>query len=74
MTADRLGFAVSLARKAGALAQSMRDQAEGLDYTIKAPEDYATNADYAGEALIRQRIAESYPEDGVLDEEEVLEI
>ncbi|MEY8882182.1 inositol monophosphatase [Donghicola sp. XS_ASV15] len=73
MTADRLGFAVSLARKAGALAQSMRDQAGGLDYTIKAPEDYATDADYAVEALIRQRIAETYPEDGVLGEEDGLQ-
>lgn len=73
MTTDRLGFAVSLARKAGALAQSMRNQAGGLDYTIKAPEDYATDADYAVEALIRQRIAETYPEDGVLGEEEGLQ-
>ncbi len=72
MNADRLGFAVALARKAGQLAQEMRDQAGGLDYTLKAPEDYATNADYAVETLIRERIAQTYPDDGVLGEEEGL--
>ena len=72
MTADRLGFAVSLARKAGALAQQLRAEGGGLDYTAKGPQDYATNADYQVETLIRERIAQAYPDDGVLGEEEGL--
>ncbi len=73
MIPSRLGFATALARKAGLLAQEMRGQAQGLAVTSKAPMDFVTNADLAVEALIRERIAQAYPEDAVLGEENGLE-
>lgn len=73
MTPSRLGFATALARKAGLLAQEMRGQAQGLAVTSKAPMDFVTDADLAVEALIRECIAQVYPEDAVLGEENGLE-
>jgi histidinol phosphatase-like enzyme (inositol monophosphatase family) len=63
-----LNFAVELARAAGDIT---------LNYFRKRPEtttktdgSYVTIADREAEAYIRQRIAERYPDDGIVGEEE----
>ncbi len=66
---DRLFFAVSLAREAGALAQTMRASQEGLTIDAKGPQDFVTAADLAVENLIRQRIAKEFPNDAIIGEE-----
>jgi myo-inositol-1(or 4)-monophosphatase len=66
---DRLTFAVSLAREAGALAHTMRASQEGLTIDAKGPQDFVTAADLAVETLIRERIAEQFPNDAIIGEE-----
>ena len=65
--AARHDFAVELAREAGALAATLRRSLGALE--TKRPMDYATHADHAVEALIRQRIGDSFG-DPVIGEEE----
>ena len=66
---DRLTLAVSLAREAGALAHTMRASQEGLTIDAKGPQDFVTAADLAVETLIRERIAQQFPNDAILGEE-----
>src|SRR5471032_2110427 len=56
--AARHAFAIELAREAGALAARLRRSLGVLE--AKRPMDYATKADHAVEALIRQRIADRF--------------
>src|SRR5215510_1528636 len=65
---NELNFAVELARAAGDIT---------LNYFRKRPEtttktdgSYVTIADREAEAYIRRRIAERYPDDGIIGEEE----
>lgn len=69
-TADRRGFAVALAREAGALAVRMRNDQNAGFAQQKSHQDFVTAADLAVEALIRQRIADRFPGDSILGEEQ----
>jgi myo-inositol-1(or 4)-monophosphatase len=60
-------FAIDLAREAGALAVTLRRSLGFLE--AKDPMDYATKADHAVEALIRQRIGDRFG-DPVIGEED----
>ena len=67
-TADLLAFALSLADAADAIA--MRDYR--TEHAIERKDDgtFVTPADRETEALLRERIAEAYPDHAVLGEEE----
>jgi len=65
--AARHEFAIELAREAGVLAATLRRSLGALE--AKRPMDYATQADHAVEALIRQRIGERFG-DPVIGEED----
>lgn len=67
---ERLIFATKLAEDAGQLALRMRDDCPDGFVKNKAHQDFVTAADLAVEKLIRARIAEAYPLDTVLGEEE----
>lgn len=67
-TSDRLTLAAAIAQEAGALAQQMRRDPD-LTVDVKGHQDFVTAADRAVEDLVRARIAEAFPEDGVLGEE-----
>ncbi len=64
---ERHGFAIELAREAGALASDYRRRLGALE--AKQPMDYATEADHAVEALIRHRIGARFG-DAVIGEED----
>jgi myo-inositol-1(or 4)-monophosphatase len=66
---ERLKFGVALIRDAGALALDYFNARERLSVQSKGPQDLASEADLKTEILIRQRIAEAYPEDAFLGEE-----
>ncbi|NOD88011.1 MULTISPECIES: inositol monophosphatase family protein [unclassified Ruegeria] len=67
---NRLAFAKSLAQDAAALAVRLRDERGAEFIAEKGPQDFVTFADRAVEDLIRQRIAESWPDDAILGEED----
>ncbi|MCL6284995.1 inositol monophosphatase [Ruegeria sp. 2012CJ41-6] len=69
MSASRLEFAETIARKAGQLAVDLRQHPDGLVIDTKGPQDFVTAADLAVETLIRAAIAAKYPDDAVLGEE-----
>ncbi len=59
----------TLARNAGKAArQAFETQPRG-DYQLKGPQDYQTEADLAVETLIREAIADAFPDDAILGEE-----
>jgi histidinol phosphatase-like enzyme (inositol monophosphatase family) len=64
-----LDFAVDLARVAGSSTLQWC-QASDLTVDAKADGTPVTAADRAAERLVRERLAEAYPDDGVLGEEE----
>src|SRR3954451_10024889 len=66
---ERLAFAKSLAREAGALA--LRYFHRDLDFTAvaKGPQDWVSAADHEVERLIRTRLASAFPADSMLGEE-----
>jgi len=66
---ERLAFAKSLARDAGALA--LRYFHRDLDFTAvaKGPQDWVSAADHEVEALIRARLATAFPGDSMVGEE-----
>ncbi|MDX0887255.1 inositol monophosphatase [Sinorhizobium medicae] len=66
----RLALAETIAREAGAVALEYFTRRETLIIETKRdPQDLVSIADREVETLIRDRIAEAYPEDGVLGEE-----
>lgn len=66
--AGRFDLARRVAREAGALLDAFgRDR---LDVSAKGAQDFVTAADRAVEALIRTRVAGTFPGDAVLGEEE----
>jgi myo-inositol-1(or 4)-monophosphatase len=69
MSAELLLLAESIAREAGAL---LREAFRGPELRVSAkstPTDLVSEADHAAEHLIRERIAATRPDDGVLGEE-----
>jgi len=67
--AERLSFAVAIAREAGHSTLE-RFQDAALEIVQKGDGTPVTEADRAAERLLRERIMERYPDDGVLGEEE----
>ncbi|PSJ64186.1 inositol monophosphatase family protein [Pseudaminobacter soli (ex Li et al. 2025)] len=66
--ARRFAFALSMAREAGRLAMRYF-RSRDLSISQKGLRDLVTAADHAVDALIRTKIAENFPEDGILTEE-----
>jgi histidinol-phosphatase len=65
---NELFFAIEMAKSAGSIA--MAHLRQGVSETIKADGTPVTVADKECEMLIRKRIKEMYPGDGILGEEE----
>lgn len=63
-------LAERLAREAGALVLDGRPRHVDVQSTKSSPIDVVTAMDLASEALLRRRIAEERPDDGILGEEE----
>jgi myo-inositol-1(or 4)-monophosphatase len=66
--AELAGLACSVAREAGELLMSGRDQV-GVVQTKSSPTDVVTEMDRAAEELIRDRLQAARPEDAILGEE-----
>jgi histidinol phosphatase-like enzyme (inositol monophosphatase family) len=66
--AAKLNFAVAIAREAGQLTLDYFQQTT-LQVDRKADRSPVTAADRAAEQLLRKRIAEQYPDDGIVGEE-----
>ncbi|NVK35339.1 MAG: inositol monophosphatase [Rhodobacteraceae bacterium] len=69
MTADRLEFAVNLARRAGQLGMDYFRRLDSLTVTQKGHQDLVSEADRDIETLVRKEIAKIYPDDGIVGEE-----
>jgi Archaeal fructose-1,6-bisphosphatase and related enzymes of inositol monophosphatase family len=67
---DRLDFAISLSRTAGARALEAFRSIESLTVESKGHQDLVSNADRETEAFVRAEIARTYPDDGIVGEEE----
>lgn len=65
---NELNFAVELARSAGEI--TLKYFRKRPETATKADGSYVTIADREAEAYIRRRIAERYPDDGIVGEEE----
>ncbi len=65
---DRLDLAINAARKAGALILDYY-QSSGLKVDLKSDNSPVTTADRGAERLLRDAIAEDFPDDGVMGEE-----
>ncbi|MHC4956074.1 MAG: inositol monophosphatase family protein [Planctomycetota bacterium] len=68
MHADDRAFAIELSRAAGALTLEYFGR-DDLAIELKENQTPVTEADRAAEKLLRRRIAERYPDDGILGEE-----
>lgn len=66
---QRLSAASAIAREAGQLARRHFAEVEGLDVSMKGPQDYLTEADGAVERLIAGRLGVLFPSDALLCEE-----
>ena len=62
-----VGVAEAIAREAGALLRGFYERGVAMEY--KGDVDLVTEADRASEALIKQRLAEAFPEHGIYGEE-----
>ena len=60
----------SIVRAAGAVMRQAFMAPERAAYTMKGQQDYLTQTDAAVERLVRGQIAQRFPDDGVLGEEE----
>jgi myo-inositol-1(or 4)-monophosphatase len=56
--------------EAGRLALDWFNRRDTLQFALKGPQDYASEADAAVERLLARRLAEAFPEDRFLGEEE----
>lgn len=68
--AQRLAAAEAVAREAGARARALFRAFDRSSIEHKGPQDVVSAADREVEGLIRRRLAELFPEDGVLGEEQ----
>ncbi len=66
---ELMGVAERVAREAGALVSDGRPDRVTVAATKSSPQDVVTAMDYASEELLRRRLAELRPGDGVLGEE-----
>jgi len=73
MISERLAFAESLAIRAGELGLEYFRKLDTLTITQKGHQDLVSEADRNVETLIRQELAKSYPDDGILGEEHGME-
>lgn len=69
MASDLLSIARTIALEAGALAARRRDEGVTVAASKSTPVDIVTEADRETERLIRARIADARPDDGILGEE-----
>ena len=67
--AELVAVAERVAREAGALVGDGRPDRVTVAATKSSPQDVVTAMDYASEELLRRRLAELRPDDGVLGEE-----
>jgi len=65
----RLATATAVIREAGDLAAGYFARRAPLTRETKGPQDFVSIADREVEALIRTRLAEAFPDDGLLREE-----
>ena len=66
---QRLELARTLARDAGELALSFFRSVGDLQIKQKGTQDLVSNADIEVELFIRKRLAEAFPDDGIVGEE-----
>jgi myo-inositol-1(or 4)-monophosphatase len=66
---ERFAFAQVLIREAGALAAGYFADIDALDVKSKGPQDVVSQADVNTELLIRDRLAERFPQDAFFGEE-----
>ncbi len=69
MSADRLDAAKAIAREAGTMALDFFKDLSALDIKSKGAQDMVSNADLEVETFVRARLAEAFPEDGIVGEE-----
>jgi len=69
MLARMQGVAEAVAQAAGRLALSHLRDSKPLEIETKGPQDFVTAVDKAVERLIRQRLAETFPDHAILGEE-----
>lgn len=65
----RKAFAISAAEEAGALALTYFNNRDALVVDQKGAQDWVSEADRNVELFVRKKIAESFPEDGIIGEE-----
>jgi myo-inositol-1(or 4)-monophosphatase len=66
---ERFEFGSTLIEEAGALAMGFFERLDSLTVTHKGVQDVASEADLETELLIRERLAQRFPEDAFLGEE-----
>ncbi|NBN64073.1 inositol monophosphatase [Microvirga tunisiensis] len=69
MIQDRLAFALDLAERAGALGLDYFRRLETLTVTAKGHQDLVSEADRDVETLVRDALADRFPQDGIVGEE-----
>lgn len=69
MASARLEFAIEAVRAAARRIRRFEAHRSDIKVEYKAPGDPVTNADLAVEAIVLDKIAERYPDDGTLSEE-----
>ncbi len=67
--ANRLDSATRIAREAGALARRFFENRDDLQVESKGTQDWVSQADREVELLVRARLAEAFPDDGIVGEE-----
>lgn len=67
--AERLDFAVDIAQRAGAFALGRFRALDPATVERKGHQDLVTEADRATETLVREAIADRWPDDGIVGEE-----
>ena len=65
----RLEASKAIAAEAGAMALAFFRDASALNISSKGTQDFVSNADLEVETFVRGRIAEIFPEDGIVGEE-----
>ncbi len=66
---DRLNTAKDIARDAGALGLEFFQDISKLEINEKSTQDLVSNADLEVERFVRARLAEAFPDDGIVGEE-----
>nr|WP_306303302.1 inositol monophosphatase family protein [Pseudovibrio denitrificans] len=69
MSQDRFTFANALVKRAGAFAHEYYTRLETLNIESKGHQDMVSEADRDTEILVRNAIAEAFPDDTIVGEE-----